>query len=230
MVGEKRQREEDETDDRNNGNRSTHDESKSQQDHHPQNGAPHYSHDNSSGTPGSTNGTPGGNVSGGNANLDALYIGDLQWVRSPSFYGNRSSHICASSGPPMKTCDKWPSNWASISTTRISPSQSIRSTGRARGESHICAIFFLHSSSFVSIAYVECHSYENALAIKNWFDNKYVPPCFPETLTYAKPAANSKIATQQLTSRAPRKAIPSALFPKVDHFVRIRAFLVIIYP
>lgn len=25
-----------------------------------------------------------------------------------------------------------------------------------------------------SIAYVECGGYDNALALKNWFDNKYV--------------------------------------------------------
>ena len=31
-----------------------------------------------------------------------------------------------------------------------------------------------HKFASFSIAYVECHSYDNAVTLKNWFDNKCV--------------------------------------------------------
>lgn len=70
VVGEKRQREEDEPEDQSNANSSVKEEGGSvpQQDSHPQNGA--Y---NSQESHTATNG-------GSNSNFDSVYIGDLQWV------------------------------------------------------------------------------------------------------------------------------------------------------
>lgn len=68
VVGEKRQREEDEPEDHSNTNTSVKEEAR-QPDLHSQNGT--Y---NSQESHGATNG-------GNNSNFDSVYIGDLQWVR-----------------------------------------------------------------------------------------------------------------------------------------------------
>lgn len=82
-VGEKRQREDDDPEDHANGHSSAQDESQPQQDSHSESGGVYNAQDATNGGHGATNGATGGGAmaGGANPNFDALYIGDLQWVR-----------------------------------------------------------------------------------------------------------------------------------------------------
>lgn len=81
-IGEKRQREEDEPEDHANGDAPQEDVKSEPQDHHSQNGSAYNPHEGSGVPHNATNGSVGGVAGGGNTGFDALYIGDLQWVRA----------------------------------------------------------------------------------------------------------------------------------------------------
>lgn len=137
VVGEKRLREEDE-----------HEQRDAQNDRQ---SIPGFKSDSPSasipGNPSSNaNGAQNGQVAnsdaGGGNKLDALYIGDLQWVCTSSCF---SSHVCTisettrcmrlfHSGRLMRTCGKSPSPSVSYSTTRISRSPSTKLMARVRGK------------------------------------------------------------------------------------------------
>lgn len=106
---------------------------------------------------------------------DSLYIGDLQWVRSYSalwkVYADRL-FMGPPSGRRMRTCARWPLALAYPLTTKTSRSQNTRSTARVKGALSRHAPFPTLTLYARSIAYVECGSPTNAAAIKEWFDNK----------------------------------------------------------
>jgi hypothetical protein len=105
---------------------------------------------------------------------DALYIGDLQWVRSDLFGVKHT--LMPFSGQRTRICARWLSVSASLLITKTSPSRNTRSTAKAKG------MFSQKKSSFlpcvyiyiyaVRIAYVECGSPANAAVVKEWFDSK----------------------------------------------------------
>ncbi len=180
-VGEKRPREEDEPEDQSNSNfpikHETRGESETQSFDTAVNGSV-------GGMNALTNGVAGvGNAAGANTGqFDALYIGDLQWVRLlcrlPLYmYINLKSRVffLPDSGRLMKMFVKLQQNTESTWTTKILRFRNIRSTAKAKGKSciHGRGNSGLTSSLLVvSIAYIECHNADNATVLKNWFDNK----------------------------------------------------------
>lgn len=83
-------------------------------------------------------GAPMGNTSGANQGFDALYIGDLQWVRlvrasMPYVVADTRIRAHIFSGRQTKICVRLQENWVSISTIRTSHSRSTKSMGRAKG-------------------------------------------------------------------------------------------------
>ena len=131
VVGEKRQREEDEEqepqDQLSNGSKDASQEPQS---------IPSSVRSPNLGTNGSFGNSamsmPGAGGQSSGQNSDALYIGDLQWVRPSSssvlvYVGlRRTVCITFSSGPPMRTCARLPQSLVSTWITRTSPSLSTR--------------------------------------------------------------------------------------------------------
>ena len=78
---------------------------------------------------------------------------------------------------------------------------------------------------YLSIAYVECHSHQNAATLKNFFDNKYV-----YTLFCTRGGLNSlflvtsKTAELLRTTLVPLKGILSGHCPKVLLLVHLYCF------